>query len=273
MSCDQRLCRGVAGRRCGAFMPPLFRDPHPTCAGCRGRKYTADVTCDICKDLSVAQWEAFLKRRPYSKKCPSGSDLPSAPPTLPPSALAPSGAGCPVPPPRSLPPPSEGRDRSGEMEGVPRVGSREVSPPPSRRSVGEERGDAARASAFAGASFSAASSLPGIGVAGSSRSQESLVFADPSPVDSSVSAGGDRRSPTPEVGGSTGDRSRSYPSRGRDDREERRCARSRSRGSCARSRKSCSRFTDRSWLSGRKPSRSDSSRSPSACVRSRRSRS
>ena len=41
--------------------------------------------------------------------------------------------------------------------------------------------------AFAGASDSAASSLLGVGVAGSLRSQESPVLADPSPVDSSVS--------------------------------------------------------------------------------------
>ena len=57
-----------------AFMPPLFRDPHPTCVGCRGVKCTADVTCDICKDWSVMQLEAFLKRRHYSehhKKRPS----------------------------------------------------------------------------------------------------------------------------------------------------------------------------------------------------------
>ena len=62
-------------------MSPLFRDLHPTCARCRGVKCTADVTCDICKDWSVTQWEAFLKRRPYSGRCkkrPSGSALPPA---------------------------------------------------------------------------------------------------------------------------------------------------------------------------------------------------
>ena len=132
MSCDQQLCPGVGGRRCGTFMSPLFRDPHPTCVRCRGVKCMSDVTCGICKDWSVAQWEVFLKRRPYSecrKKRLSGSALPSVPPTLPPSASA-----------RSLPHPSEGRDRSGETEGIPCVGSREVSPPPSRLLVGVERG-------------------------------------------------------------------------------------------------------------------------------------
>ena len=90
------------------------------------------------------------------------------------------------------------------------------------------------------------------------------MLADPSPVDSSVSAGGDRQSPSRKIGGSTGDRfrsrsSRSSPLRGRDVHEERRCARSRS--------------TDRLQLRGRRRSRRDSSRSPSARVRSRRYRS
>ena len=109
MSCDQRLCLGVGGHRCGAFMSPLFWDPHPSCARCRGVRCTADVTCDICKDWSVAQWEAFLKQRSYSgcrKRHPSGSALPPAPQTTPPSASSSS------PHPRSLPPP-EGLDRLG----------------------------------------------------------------------------------------------------------------------------------------------------------------
>ena len=50
-------------------------------------------------------------------------------------------------------------------------------------------GRAARTSASAGAGDSAASSLMRVGIAGSLRSQESPVLADPSPVASSVSAG------------------------------------------------------------------------------------
>ena len=53
----------------GAFMSPLFRDPHPTFVRCGGKKCTSDVTCDICKDWSVAQWEAILKKRSYSGPC------------------------------------------------------------------------------------------------------------------------------------------------------------------------------------------------------------
>ena len=146
MSCDQRLCPGVGGRRCGAFMSPIFRDPHPTCARCRGIKCTADVTCDICKDWSVAQWEVFLKRHPYSgcrKKCPSGSALPSASQTPPPSTSVSSEAGCPVLPPRSLPPPSEGRTAQGRW----RVSTAWVltsSPLPLPFSRRKERGKAPR---------------------------------------------------------------------------------------------------------------------------------
>ena len=90
--------------------------------------------------------------------------------------------------------------------------------------------------ASVGVSDSDASSFPGVGVAGSSHSQKSLVLPDPSLIASSVSAGRDRRSRSREFGESTGDRSRSCPSRsspsrGRDSCDWRRCARSRSRGS------------------------------------------
>ena len=142
----------------------------------------------------------------------------------------------PAPPPRPPTPPSEGRGRSGESEGVPYVGSHEVSSPPSRCSVGEEGVGAPRGPRLlGGTSGSAASSLTGVGVTGSSCSQESLVLADPSPVASSVSAGHDRRSRSREIreytrGRSCSCSSRSYPSRGRDSREGRRCARLRSGG-------------------------------------------
>ena len=99
----------------------------------RGKKCTADVTCDICKDLSVVQREDFLKKFSYSgcrKSRPSGSDVPTALPTLPLSASASSEAGRPSPP--SLLPslPSEGRGREWESEGVARVGSHGSPLPP-----------------------------------------------------------------------------------------------------------------------------------------------
>ena len=128
--------------------------------------------------------------------------------------------------------------------------------------------------ASAGAGDSAASALPGEGVAGSSRPQESLVLADPDPdpVTSSSSPGGDRRSRSRWRGNSTRDRSRLSPPRVRAFREEHCCARSWSWGSRALSWESRSRSMDHSRSRGRKCSRHDSSRSPSARVRSRCSR-
>ena len=148
-------------------MSPLFRNQHPTCVRCRGTKCAADVTCDICKDWSVAQWESFLKKRPYSgrrKSHPSGSALPSVPPNLPPFISASSEAGHSAPPPCPPTPPSEGRGYLGEWGSPPH----EVSSPPFRRSVGGG-GGTTRVSSSGAASDSAASSLPGVGVAGSSR--------------------------------------------------------------------------------------------------------
>ena len=149
------------------------------------------------------------------------------------------------------------------------------SPPPSSYS---SVGGAPRVLASGGASDSAVSSLPGVGVAGSFRSQESVVFAAPSSVASSASAERDRRSCSREVGGSTEDRyhsrsSWSSPSRGRDSCGEHRCAHSRSGWSRALSRESCSRSTDRSLSRGCGRFRRDSSHYPSARMRSRRSRS
>ena len=71
------------------------------CSRCRGRKCTADVTCDISEDWSVAQWKAFLKKcyNGRRKSRPSGSDLRAAPLTLPPSTVASLEAGNPPPPP------------------------------------------------------------------------------------------------------------------------------------------------------------------------------
>ena len=123
-------------------MLPLFRDPHPTCARCRGKKCTSDVTCDIFKDWSVVQWEVFLKKCSYRgrrKSRPSGSSLPTVPRPLLPSAFASSEAGRHSPPPPSSLP-SEGQGRSGESKVISHIGSRNVSPPPSCRSVGEKRG-------------------------------------------------------------------------------------------------------------------------------------
>ena len=62
MSRELRLCPGVGDRKCGAFLSTLDRDPHPTCARCRGKICTKDLTCDFCAVWSAEQWERFTKK-------------------------------------------------------------------------------------------------------------------------------------------------------------------------------------------------------------------
>ena len=68
MSRELRICPGVGSRKCGAFLSTLDRDPHPTCTRCRGKVCTKDMTCDVCADLSAAQWEQFVKKRSYKER-------------------------------------------------------------------------------------------------------------------------------------------------------------------------------------------------------------
>ena len=70
----------MGGRKCGAFLSLYDRDPHPTCARCRGKICTKDMTCDFCVGWSPGQWELFSKKRTYKerKSRPSGS-VPPAP--------------------------------------------------------------------------------------------------------------------------------------------------------------------------------------------------
>ena len=96
MTSDFALVSGAMG--VGHLCPPYLgtRTRHVRGVGVLG--CTADVTCDICKGWSVAQWEAFLKKRPFSsrhKHCPSGSSLSPAPQTNPHCASSSSEA---VPP-------------------------------------------------------------------------------------------------------------------------------------------------------------------------------
>ena len=76
MSRELRYCPGVGDRKCGAFLSTFDRDPHPTCARCRGRICTSTLTCDVCAVWSAVQWEHFYKKRSYKerkKHRPSGS--------------------------------------------------------------------------------------------------------------------------------------------------------------------------------------------------------
>ena len=80
MSRELRICPGVGDRKCGAFLSTLDRDPHPTCARCRGKICTKDLTCDFCAAWSAEQWERFDKKRSYKerkKHRPSGSVPPT----------------------------------------------------------------------------------------------------------------------------------------------------------------------------------------------------
>ena len=77
----------MGGQKCDTFLSSLDRDPHPTCTRCRDRICAKDLLCDICKDWSWAQWEAFAKKRSFAGRKrssrPSGSLLPPAPTTSP----------------------------------------------------------------------------------------------------------------------------------------------------------------------------------------------
>ena len=114
MSRELRICPGVGGRKCGAFLSSLDRDPHPTCARCRGKICTRDMTCDFCVGWSPAQWELFAKKRTYKegkRSCSSGS----VPPAL--EAMPRAGTSSEVPQPgtssSSFSRPSGGQDKRG----------------------------------------------------------------------------------------------------------------------------------------------------------------
>ena len=68
MSRELRICPGAGDRKCGAFLSTFERDPHPTCARCRGRICTMTLTCDFCAVWSAAQWERFNKKRSYKER-------------------------------------------------------------------------------------------------------------------------------------------------------------------------------------------------------------
>ena len=65
MSRELRICPGVGSRKCSAFLSSLDMDPHPTCARCRGKICTRELTCDFCVGWSPAQWELFSEKRTY----------------------------------------------------------------------------------------------------------------------------------------------------------------------------------------------------------------
>ena len=250
MLLDQRLCPGVGGVNMGCLCLPYL-----TCARCRCVKCTADVICDICKDWSVAQWEAFLQKRSYSgrrKSLPSGAVVPPAPLLL----LKPGALRFLL----LLPPFLQ---KGGIGQGSRRASPALVlvlSPLPPLAVWWERRGGrgGARGSWIPGTSVIRLL-LPsrGFEVAGPSHSQESSVLAHSAPpsVESSASLVRDPQSRSHGVGDSSRGRSRSCSSWSRlscagSSRRGRRRARSRSGGSLGRSRESRSRSTARSRSRG-----------------------
>ena len=126
-----RQCPGNAGRPCGTYMSPLFRDPHPTCEKCRGRKCSYDTMCDICDGWSVKQWEHFNRKRSYAQRNKSSRhagdpiETASNPPLSPASAKSISPLPTYLPP----PPPSEGSGEGSEAPSVSNINSDNLNEP------------------------------------------------------------------------------------------------------------------------------------------------
>ena len=131
MSRELRLCPGVGGRKCGAFLSSWDRDPHPTCTRCRGKICTKDMTCDFCVGWSSSQWEAFAKKRSYKERKrsrPAGSLTPAAKTS--PRAGTSSEVLHPGAPSSSSSLPSGGQAKKGGSQDAPGAASREASSPP-----------------------------------------------------------------------------------------------------------------------------------------------
>ena len=265
-----QICPGVGDRKCGAFLSSLDRDPHPTCTRCRGKICTMEMTCDICADWSVAQWEQFVKKRAYKDRKkpsrPSGS-VPSVPLTSP-LAVSPSGVSRPGTSSSSRP--SGGQGKQGGSQGAPGVVSREAPSPPAR-SRSSERGGSVSGQLSGARRRVPASSPSGVGEVGAARSQQTPSSrADASVVSPHSSPHARRREESRETSES---RPRVLSSRGsrssdRGARKDRR-ARSRTSSSRGRRRRSRSLSSSRSRSRGREHRRRSSFGSLSSRARSR----
>ena len=169
-----QVCPGVGDRKCGAFLSSIDRDPHSTCTRCRGRICTMNMTCDICADWSVAQWEQFVKKRSYKDRKkpsrPSGS-VPPAPLTSP-RAETSSGVSRPGTSSSSSSCPSGGQGKQEGSQGAPCVVSRGASSPLARSRSNERGGSASGQSSGARGRAPASPSPSGAGGVGAARSQQ-----------------------------------------------------------------------------------------------------
>ena len=172
MSRELRICPGVGGRKCGAFLSSLDRDPHPTCARCRGKICTRDMTCDFCVGWTPRQWELFAKKRTYKERKrsrPSGS-VPHAPGATPRGGTS-SEVLQPGTSSSSFSRPSGGQDKRGGSQGAPGVVSREASSPPARPRSSERRGGVSGHSSVAHERASVSSAPSGAGEGEVARSR------------------------------------------------------------------------------------------------------
>ena len=275
MSKDLRICPGVGARKCGAFLARLDRDPHPTCARCRGRICTKDMTCDFCAVWSAEQWELFAKKRSYKerKHCPSGS-APSAQQTSP-RAETSSGVSRPGTSSSSSSRPLGGQERGEGSQGAPGVVSGGAPSPPARPRSSERGGSASRHLSGVSGLAPSSPSPSGEGGAGVARSRQTSHSRVSESVDSpSFSPHVPRRENVRESSDSCSRAlsSRDSRSSGREPRKDKR-ARSRESSSRGRRRRSRSRSSSRSRSRGRERARRSSSASRSSRGRSRRERS
>ena len=279
MSKELRICPGVGARKCGAFLARLDRDPHPTCARCRGRICTKDMTCDFCAVWSAEQWELFAKKRSYKerKHRPSGSA--SHAQQTSPRAETSSGVSRPGTSSSSSSRPLGGQGKREGSQGAPGVVLGGAPSPPARPRSSERGGSASGHSSGVGGLAPSSPSPSGGGGAGVARSRQMSLSRVSESVDSpQFSPHVPRRENSRESSASCSRAlsSRDSRSSGREPRKDKR-ARSREGSSRGRRRRSRSRSrshsSSRSRSRGRERGRRSSSASRSSRGRSRRERS
>ena len=169
MSKELRICPGVGGRKCGAFLARLDRDPHTTCTRCRGRICTKDMTCDFCAMWSAEQWALFAKKRSYKerKHRPSGSAPPAQQSS--PRAETSSGVSRPETSSASSSLPLGGQEKQEGSRGAPGV---VLSGAPARPQSSERGGSASGLASGVGGLAPSSPSPSGGGGAGVARSRQ-----------------------------------------------------------------------------------------------------
>ena len=275
MSKELRICPGVGARKCGAFLARLDRDPHPTCARCRGRICTKDMTCDFCAVWSAEQWELFAKKRSYKerKHRPSGSAPPAQQTS--PRAETSSGVSRPGTSSSSSSRPLGGQGKREGSQGAPGVVLGGAPSPPARPRSSERGGSASGHSSGVGGLAPSSHSPSGGGGAGVARSRQMSLSRVSESVDSpQFSPHVPRRENSRESSASCSRAlsSRNSRSSGREPRKDKR-ARSREGSSRGRRCRSRSRSSSRSRSRGRERGRRSSSASRSSRGRSHRERS